>query len=155
MQSYLKDHVLSHSIDDCTADLVHPLPRDEALPGDLVIVCHGPYIGQRGFIEWINPDRFWVHFNDSAGNDLADEDSTILVEPHNIRIEPTPHTLTLTEDKGYNITVGDTVEVARGNYYRFQGVVKAVDLTNTLLDIMCPVEGNQVSFLFFLCSRLY
>ena len=26
-----------------------------------------------------------------------------------------------------------------------------MDLTNALLDIMCPVEGNQVSFCF-LCS---
>ena len=155
MQSYSKDHVLSHSIDDCTADLVHPLPRDEALLGDLVIVHHGPYVGWRGSIEWINPDGFWVHFNNSAGNDLANEDSMILVEPCNVHVEPTPHTLTLTEYKGYNITVGDTMEVARGNYYCFQGVVKAVDLTNALLDIVRPVEGNQVSFLFLLCSRLY
>ena len=79
---------------------------------------------------------------------MADEDSTILVEPCNICIEPTPHTLTLTENKGYNVTVGDIVEVARGSYYCFQGVVKVVDLTNALLDIVCPVKGNQVSFLF-------
>ena len=148
IQSYLKDHVLSLSVDDCTTDLVHPLPKDEALPGDLAIVRCGPYVGQRGSIEWINPNGFWIHFHNSVGSDMADEDSTILVEPCNIHIKPAPHTLTLTEDKGYNVTVGDIVEVARGSYYCFQGVVKVVDLTNALLDIVCPVKGNQVSFLF-------
>jgi len=83
---------------------------------------------------------------------MADEDSTFLVEPHDVRINPTPHTLTLTEDKGYNVTAGDIVEVARGSYYRFQGVVKAVDLTNALLDIVCPVQGKQASFLS-LCTH--
>ena len=45
MQGFSKDHVLSHSTDDRTADLVHPLMKGEALLGDLVIVHHGPYIG--------------------------------------------------------------------------------------------------------------
>jgi len=154
MQSYSKDHVSSCSVDDHATDLVHPLTKDEALPGDLVVVRHGPYVGQRGSIEWINPDGFWVHFNDSVGSDMANEDSTFLVEPRDIRIDPAPHTLTLTEDKGYNVTVGDIVEVARGSYYHFQGVVKAVDLTNALLDIVCPVQGKQASFLS-LCTHSF
>ena len=152
MQSYLKDHVLSRGVDDCT-DLAHPLAKGEALPGDLVIVCCGPYLNRRGSIEWINPNGFWVHFNDGAGGDEIDEDSMTLVEPCHVHIEPAPHTLTLTKDKGYNVTAGDIVEVARGNYYRCEGVVKAVDLTNALLDIVCPVEGNQVSILFSMYSQ--
>ena len=148
MQSFSKDHVLSHSTDDHTADLAHPLTKGEALPGDLVIVHHGPYVGRRGSIEWINPDGFWVYFNNGVGSDEADEDSMTLVEPCHVHIEPAPNTLTLTRDKGYNVTVGDIVKVARGNYYRCEGVVKAVDLTIALLDIVCPVEGHQVSFIF-------
>ena len=148
MQSFSKDHVLSHSTDDCTADLAHPLMKGEALLGDLVIVRHGPYIGQRDSIEWINPDGFWVYFNDGVGSDEANEDSTTLVEPCHVHIKPAPNTLTLTRDKGYNVTVGDIVEVTRGNYYCCEGVVKVVDLTNALLDIVCPVEGHQVSFIF-------
>jgi len=88
--------VSSCSVDDHTTDLVHPLTKDEALLGDLVVVHHGPYVGRRGSIEWINPDGFWVHFNDSVGSDMADEDSTFLVEPRDVRINPAPHTLTLT-----------------------------------------------------------
>ena len=148
VQSFPKDHVLSHSTDNHTADLAHPIMKGEALLGDLVIVHHGPYVGRRGSIEWINPDGFWVYFNDGVGSDEANEDSTTLVEPCHVHIEPAPNTLTLTRDKGYNVTVGDIVEVARGNYYRCKGVVKAVDLTNALLDIVCPVEGHQVSFIF-------
>ena len=47
MQSYSKDHVLSHGVDDCT-DLAHPLAKGEALPGDLVIVHRGPYLNFKG-----------------------------------------------------------------------------------------------------------
>ena len=86
-------------------------------------------------------------------SDEADEDSMTLVEPCHVHIKPAPNTLTLTRDKGYNVTVGNIVEVARGNYYRCEGVVKAVDLTNALLDTMCPVEGNQVSILFSMYSQ--
>jgi len=37
--------VSSCSVDDHTTDLVHPLMKDEALLGDLVVVHHGPYVG--------------------------------------------------------------------------------------------------------------
>ncbi|KIM64231.1 hypothetical protein SCLCIDRAFT_23585 [Scleroderma citrinum Foug A] len=154
MQSFSKDHVLSHSTDNHTADLAHPLTKGEALLGDLVIVCHGPYVGQRGSIEWINPDGFWVYFNDGVGSDEADEDSMTLVEPCHVHIEPVPNTLTLTRDKGYNVTVGDIVGVARGNYYHCEGVVKAVDLTNALLDIVCPVEGHQTQIPITFCCKI-
>ena len=138
MQSYLKDHVLSHGVDNCP-DLAYPLAKGEALPGDLVIILYGPFLDQKGSIEWINLNGFWVHFNNGVGGDEIDEDSMTLVEPCHVHIEPTPHTLTLTQDKGCNVTVGNSVEVARGNYYHCEGVVKAVDLINALLDIMCPV----------------
>ncbi|KAI5988451.1 hypothetical protein EDC04DRAFT_2614535, partial [Pisolithus marmoratus] len=46
-------------------------------------------------------------------------------------------------DKGYNVAVGDTVEVARGPWYPSHGVVKAVDLTKASLDVMCVVDGVQ------------
>ncbi|KIM64225.1 hypothetical protein SCLCIDRAFT_23581 [Scleroderma citrinum Foug A] len=137
VQSYSKDHVLSCSVDDCT-DLAHPLAKGEALPGDL----------------WINPNGFCVHFNDGAGGDEIDEDSMTLVKPCHVHIKPSPHTLTLTKDKGYNVTVGDIVEVARGNYYHCEGVVKAVDLTNALLDIVCPVEGNQTKVPITFCCKV-
>ena len=129
VQSFSKDHVLSHSTENCTADLAHPLMKGEALLGDLVIVHHGPYVGWGGSIEWINPDGFWVYFNDGVGSDEANEDSMTLVEPCHVHIKPAPNTLTLTRDKGYNVTVGDIMEVARGNYYHCEGVVKAMSRT--------------------------
>lgn len=152
--SYLKDHILSHGIDEDSVDLAHhPLPKDQALPGDNVDIRHGPYIGRRGTIEWITPNgKFFVHLNDSTGSGEIDEvgRNMIMVEPYNVRIELAPYMLTLTKDKGYNVTVGNAVEVSRGNWYRCWGVVKAVNFTTALLDIVCYVDGSQVSLLFAL-----
>ncbi|KAI6003551.1 hypothetical protein EDC04DRAFT_2908176 [Pisolithus marmoratus] len=48
-------------------------------------------------------------------------------------------------DKGYNVAVGDTVEVARGPWYPSHGMVKAVDLTKASLDVVCVVDGVQMN----------
>ena len=69
------------------------------------------------------------------------------------------NTLALTKDKGYNVAVGNTIEVARGDWHHFQGVVKRVDFTEALLDIVSSADGNQVSCHFiystlWFCSSL-
>ncbi|KAL4062080.1 hypothetical protein V8B97DRAFT_2026921 [Scleroderma yunnanense] len=101
IQSYLQEHMWSHSTEHEHANLPLPLlSKDEeegVLPGDVAQVCCGPYTGKRGTIEWITPDA--------------------------------PHTLFLSKDKGYNVVVGDIMEVARGKWYHCQGVVNMVDLT--------------------------
>ncbi|KAI6112806.1 hypothetical protein F5141DRAFT_1063151 [Pisolithus sp. B1] len=62
-----------------------------------------------------------------------------------LRIDRAPDTLTLSKDKGYNIAVGDTVEVARGQWHHSQGIVKAVDLIKASLDIVRPEDGTQIN----------
>ncbi|KAL4065974.1 hypothetical protein J3A83DRAFT_4190271 [Scleroderma citrinum] len=51
------------------------------------------------------------------------------------------------DNKGYDLAVGDIVEVAKGNWYCHQGVVKVVNFPKALLDIMCSVDRNQVAIL--------
>ncbi|KAI6094494.1 hypothetical protein EDD16DRAFT_1529108 [Pisolithus croceorrhizus] len=65
-------------------------------------------------------------------------------KPSQVTCEP-PNTLTFTKDKGYNVAVGDTVEVVRGQWCDSQGIVKAVDLTKASLDIMCPTDRVQIN----------
>ena len=128
-----------------------PLPllsRDEeegVLAGDVVMVDNGQYVGKRGTIEWITPDgRIAVYLDDSVGVG----NSVVLMDFHDLRIEPAPHTLSLSKDKGYNVAVGDIVEVARGKWHRCQGVVNTVDFTKALIEMVCSADGKRVSYSF-------
>ena len=85
-----------------------PLPslsRDEeegVLPGDVVEVCNGPYVGKRGTIEWITPDgRLWVYLDDSVGTNVGK--GLVTIDLCDFRVEPAPHTLSLSKYKGYNV----------------------------------------------------
>ncbi|KAI6168832.1 hypothetical protein EDD17DRAFT_1749163 [Pisolithus thermaeus] len=129
--------------------------RDKALPGDLVRAHCGPYTGWTGIIEWIGSDgEVWVfmHGKGKGKEDvLADEENpapsqtVVAMNVSDLRIERPPNTLTFTKDKGYNVAVGDTVEVVRGQWCDSQGIVKAVDLTKASLDIMCPTDRVQIN----------
>ena len=128
-----------------------PLSKDEALSGDMVYVYCGPYVGQRGSIQWINSNgTFSVYLMDKVTGSDGEivENVVIWMYPYDLRIELPPNTLMFSKQKGYNVAVGDTVEVARGPWCFCQGVVKAVDLSKTSLDIVCSVDGIHVSILF-------
>ncbi|KAI6102241.1 hypothetical protein F5141DRAFT_1065723 [Pisolithus sp. B1] len=159
VQSHLQDHVLSLSPEVAEPHLV-PLSGDEALLGDIVQVYCGPYAGQMGTIEWIGADsRVWM-FNrekgkgkESSEQDLAPSQLMVAMDVSDLHIDRAPDTLTLSKDKGYNIAVGDTVEVARGQWHHSQGIVKAVDLIKASLDIMCPEDGIQINVpIMFACK---
>ncbi|KAI6012343.1 hypothetical protein EDC04DRAFT_2609518 [Pisolithus marmoratus] len=56
-------------------------------------------------------------------------------------------------DRGYNVAVGDTMEVARGQWHHSEGIVKTVDLTKASLDIVCPVDRIQINVpIMFVCK---
>ncbi|KAI6040466.1 hypothetical protein EDC04DRAFT_2602550 [Pisolithus marmoratus] len=56
-------------------------------------------------------------------------------------------------DRGYNVAVGDTMEVARDSGITPEGIVKTVDLTKASLDIVCPVDGIQINVpIMFVCK---
>ena len=153
LQSYSKDHVLPHTTGVTgVGPSRSPLSQDDALPGDTVVIHHGPFIHRSGIIEWINTDgKLWVLLSrntGSTGSDAYAKDMVVSLEACDASIELAPNTLALTKDKGYNVAVGDTIEVARGDWHHFQGVVKRVDFTEALLDIVSSADGNQVSCRF-------
>jgi len=141
IQSHSPDHVLSCSAEHQGVELAYN--DEKPLPGDIIGVLHD--ISKFGTIEWISPDgKFWVHLKGTVDGEM------VSMNAHDLRIEPAPHTLSFSKDKGYNVAVGDVVEVARGKWYRSQGVVKTVDLTKACLEIVCSADGNQVSCPFIL-----
>ncbi|KAI6124123.1 hypothetical protein EV401DRAFT_1886515 [Pisolithus croceorrhizus] len=137
VQSQLPEHILSLGPEDNEPRLVHPLP------------------GGRRIIEWIGSDgKVWVfmHGKGKGKEDvLADEENpapsqtVVAMNVSDLHIERPPNTLTFTKDKGYNVAMGDTVEVVRGQWCDSQGIVKAVDLTKASLDIVCPTDRVQIN----------
>ncbi|KIK20124.1 hypothetical protein PISMIDRAFT_106355, partial [Pisolithus microcarpus 441] len=125
------------------------------LPGDVFEVHHGPYAGQMGIIEWISPDsKVWVSDHGkgkSKGSALVDGQTPtpgqtmVAMDMSDLLIKPALNTLTFSKDKGYNVAMGDTVEVARGQWYHSEGLVKAVDLTKTSLDVMHTADRTQIN----------
>ena len=153
LQSYSKDHIFAHSTEVTGVGRSQsPLSPDEALPGDIAVIRRGPFIHWSGTIEWINTDgNLWVLLNrniGSTGSGANVNDMVVSFEACDVSIELPPNALALTKDKGYDVVVGDTVEVARGDWHRFQGIVKRVDFTEALLDVVSSADGNQVSCRF-------
>ncbi|KAI5994381.1 hypothetical protein EDD15DRAFT_2366460 [Pisolithus albus] len=155
VQTHLQEHVLSLGPGGDDPQVFHSLSKDEALPGDLFEAHRGPYAGRRGIIEWISPDgKVWVSDRgkgQSKGSALADGQTPapgrnmVAMDMSDLVIEPALNTLTFSKDKGYNVAVGDTVEVARGQWCHSEGLVKAVDLTKTSLDVMRTADGTQIN----------
>ena len=150
LQSYLKDHIFARSIEvTSVGQSQSPLSPDEALLGDIVVIRCGPFIHRSGTIEWINTDgNLWVLLNrniGSTGSGANVNDMVVSFKACDISIKLPPNALALTKDKGYDVVVGNTVEVARGDWHHFQGIVKRVDFTEALLDVVSSADGNQVS----------
>ncbi|KAI6103218.1 hypothetical protein EDD16DRAFT_1525216 [Pisolithus croceorrhizus] len=143
--------------------------------GDTVEVIAGPFCRETGYVvalhertlvlivmqpdktsdNWIGSDgKVWVfmHGKGKGKEDvLADEENpapsqtVVAMNVSDLHIERPPNTLTFTKDKGYNVAMGDTVEVVRGQWCDSQGIVKAVDLTKASLDIVCPTDRVQIN----------
>ncbi|KAI5992982.1 hypothetical protein EDD15DRAFT_2196824 [Pisolithus albus] len=80
--------------------------------------------------------------------------TVVAIDIADLIIERAPNTLTFSKDKGYNIAVGDTVEVVRGQWRHSQGTVKAVDLTKASLDFVRPTDGVQITVPITFCRKI-
>ena len=98
-----------------------------------------------GTIKWITPNgQLVVYLDDSVGADVGN--GVVLMDLYDLCIKPAPHMLSLSKDKGYNVAVGDIVEVARGTWHCCQGVVNTVDFTKALIEMVCSADGKRVSY---------
>ncbi|KAI5996396.1 hypothetical protein EDD15DRAFT_2365235 [Pisolithus albus] len=88
------------------------------------------------------------------GENPAPSLTVVAIDIADLIIERAPNTLTFSKDKGYNIAVGDTVEVVRGQWHHSQGTVKAVDLTKASLDFVRPTDGVQITVPITFCRKI-
>ncbi|KAI5980487.1 hypothetical protein EDC04DRAFT_3100613, partial [Pisolithus marmoratus] len=163
VQSHLQEHILSLGPADNALQSAFPLSGDEALPGDVVRAHRGPFAGQGGIIEWISPNgKVWVSKSGKGKNkedaltgecDPASSQIMVAMDISDLHVERALNTLTFSKDRGYNVAVGDTVEVARGQWRHSEGIVKTVDLTKASLDIVCPADRIQINVpITFVCK---
>ncbi|KAI5994442.1 hypothetical protein EDD15DRAFT_2196055 [Pisolithus albus] len=88
------------------------------------------------------------------GENPAPSLTVVAIDIADLIIERAPNTLTFSKDKGYNVAVGDTVEVVRGQCRHSQGTVKAVDLTKASLDFVRPTDGVQITVPITFCRKI-
>lgn len=150
-------------------------PQDPIQIGDRAIIRRGPRAGLVGMIMSVSPPHVWVEplgeisttDNDEfgprtlrpiepmeRGNGVEDEDETfewgdtklIMVHVENAEIEPPMARLTYSRSSGYDVTLGDLVDVVRGRHWGRTGVVVSVDFRHARMDIY---DGEKVSRSFF------
>jgi len=172
VHSFTPDHRPSdiaqhHRLDSYTRD-PEPL-QDRIQIGDLASVVRGPRRGLVGRIMLIEPpfleveyignmrsvehDEFGPHtirpIEPAAPDELPPQDDIIEHEGYTlVRIyaddaeTQAPSTLTYSHQNGYDVTVGDIVEVARGQNWGRMGVVIRVDFRSASIEIGC--DGAKV-----------
>lgn len=130
---------------------VEPPPEADTIEiGDYIEVQVGEYKGKCGFVDWQHEcaAMLWVRVVQPT---IADEYSSgfgpqIIRVPTSIvqraRIAPT---IKFTKDRGYDVTPGDIVSVARGPEYLMQGVVESVDLVTAHLVFRSDTDLSSVS----------
>ncbi|KAI6028244.1 hypothetical protein EDC04DRAFT_2605722 [Pisolithus marmoratus] len=67
------------------------------------------------------------------------------VNVHNIQVHWAARTLAFSKEKGFDICVGDDVEVIRGKWFRSRGMVQTVRFDNAYLDFVCDTYGQKVA----------
>ena len=140
VHSFTHDHGLSQptKLDDYTHD-PEPL-QDPVQIGDTAKVIRGPHRGLFGRIAWINHPILWIY---PSLSDVADDlecegllPDAALVHVDHAEIKA-PVMLKFSRQNGYDVTVGDLVQVVRGKYWNTTGVVLSVDFRNAIMDIRC------------------
>ena len=152
------------------ANIAPPEPRHEVIQlGDTAIVLRGPYKSVEALIEWMDASgtQVWIYVqekdepntdaDDSSGSkagvrnylerDLEQQVKSIMVtvNVHDIRVQQPTNTLSLSKERGYDVCAGDSVDVARGEWFRSRGVVQRVYFDKGNLDLVCEADGRRVS----------
>ncbi|KAI6017297.1 hypothetical protein BKA83DRAFT_4128436 [Pisolithus microcarpus] len=156
-------------------DLFHdPLANESRIqPGDLVRVVSGPHKGLSGTLHYhsgreilITPSTLPQESTDDPGNkgkskaqesEVASGDGGIDENSDLIQVSVSiddaiiipPSTLQLSKERGYDVSIGDCVRVARGPAVGAEGPVRAVDFASGRLTVLSedgPWHDVPISF---------
>jgi hypothetical protein len=150
LETHLVQHVASLNADQpgLDIDVLRPPQQhfDDAMLGDFATVVNGQDHGWAGVVDWISPDNDgWVclvarnWFNDEHGHQPS-----IFVHLNEVAISKPQHTLMYSKDKGYDVTIGDTLQIVRGEYHGMIGIVRRVDFTEATVELISDVDGSAV-----------
>ncbi|KAI6133430.1 hypothetical protein EDD16DRAFT_1514564 [Pisolithus croceorrhizus] len=164
LETHTPDHVRSLTTNHHT-DIRMRLPEtaDSVLPGDIAVVCQGTYKGAEAPIEWMDTDgtQAWIYVKENQDTSSApantgststqpDQQLGYVIVPiniHDIRVHRAARTIAFSKEKGFDICVGDDIEVARGT-------VQAVRFDEACLDFMCDTYGSKISVPITFCRKV-
>jgi transcription elongation factor len=115
--------------------------------GDLVTVVKGNYNGVLGMIDWISPDNgwMWIIAQYWKGGDITNQ-SSVIVHLDEVVVSKPVHLLTFSKEKGYDVTMGDTLQIVRGELHGTVGIVRRVDFAKAVVELISDVDGCPVSY---------
>ncbi|KIK12195.1 hypothetical protein PISMIDRAFT_18915 [Pisolithus microcarpus 441] len=171
LEMHVPDHVRSLSTRHTGVRMHLPEPTDGSQPGDTAVVCKGPYKGAEAPIEWMNTDgnQMWIYVKKGTDSFSAESDTgstpTQHVDLHvdcimvpvnfqDIQVYRAAHTISFSTEKGFDICVGDNIEVARGKWFRSRGTVQAVHMGKAYLDFVCDTYGQKISVPITFCRKV-
>ncbi|KIJ05986.1 hypothetical protein PAXINDRAFT_20793 [Paxillus involutus ATCC 200175] len=117
LETHLAQHVASltshHPAPDIDISYV-PEDFDDVMPGDIASVVTGQYHGSIGLIDWISATDGWMgivaRIKGHDKDDTADE-TALIVHSAEVVISKPSQTLTYSREKGYDVTIGDTLHI--------------------------------------------
>ncbi|KAI6116945.1 hypothetical protein EDD16DRAFT_1701719 [Pisolithus croceorrhizus] len=171
LETHTPDHIRSLTTNHHT-DIRMRLPEtaDSVLPSDTAVVCQGTYKGAEAPIEWMDTDgtQAWIYVKENQDTSSApantgststqpDQQLGYVIVPiniHDIRVHRAARTITFSKEKGFDICVGDDIEVVRGKWFRSTGMVQAVRFDEACLDFMCDTYGSKISVPITFCRKV-
>ncbi|KIJ06250.1 hypothetical protein PAXINDRAFT_20549 [Paxillus involutus ATCC 200175] len=148
LETHLAQHVASltshHPAPDI--DIFYVLEDfDDVMPGDIASVVTGQYHGSIGLIDWISTTDGWMgivaRIKGRDEDDTADE-TALIVHSAEVVISKPSQTLTYSREKGYNVTIGDTLHIVRGEHHGLTGVVRTIDLAKAKVELVSDSNGH-------------
>jgi hypothetical protein len=154
LETHLAQHVASltshHPAPDIDISYV-PEDFDDVMPGDIASVVTGQYHGSIGLIDWISATDGWMgivaRIKGRDEDDTADE-TALIVHSAEVVISKPSQTLTYSREKGYDVTIGDTLHIVRGEHHGLTGVVRTIDLAKAKVELVSDSNGHVVRSYF-------
>ena len=144
----------------------HPLPDikeshcledefDVPMLGDTVCIVKGLHTGRQGVFDWIYPDEDWMWISAAyldvsatapdAGVTAPNVAEELVVHSDEVMTSRPMQSLTFSHNKGYDVSLGDTLQVVRGEYHGTIGIVRQMDFPHGMVKLVSNVDAQWVS----------
>ena len=106
----------------------------------MLVEC-GTYVGWCRYVDSLKGDGWiWV----MAIPPKEEHYSSVIIHEDEVKIRPPENTLAFSKEQGFNVTVGDTLQIARGPHYGVIGIVRSLDFPNAEVEVISEENGCPV-----------